>query len=108
MTRARSKRAGKTVQEETEEVAEGDQEQEATKERNSDDQERKDAESEESKHGDFKKADEIGTETESQNANTQEEEKVENCPEPNEAVAPENFEEGTEEATASEESQLAT
>ena len=68
MTCAQSKRAGKTVQEETEQVAEGDQEQEATKEQNEDDQERKDAESEESKHGDFKKADEIGTETDSQKA----------------------------------------
>ena len=77
-------------------------------EQNKDDQESKDAESEDSKHGDIEEPDGRGTETDSQNANTQEEEKVENCPKPNEAVAPEKSEEGTESATASEESQLAT
>ena len=63
-------------------------------EQTKDDQESKDAESEDSKHGDIGEPDGRGTEKDSQNANTQEEEKVENCPKPNEAVAPEILRKG--------------
>ena len=63
-------------------------------EQNKDDHEAKDAESADSKHGDVEEADETGTETDSQKVDTQEEEKVENGPETNQAVAPENLRKG--------------